>query len=163
MSNNPAPEELATWQRRLASQANNRAWRLSEAPRRSPEEDEEMLQAANAAMYLWKIVGNANNRAHAAQLLSHVYALLKLARPAKHHLAQVASTFFNGNSAPWEVAIAHAVAAGVASACAEHESHKMHYAEAVRLIAALEDPEDREIINATLKVVPKPAGTENAG
>ena len=163
MSNNPTPEELATWQRRLASQANNRAWRLSEVPSRSPEEDEEMLHAAHAAMYFWKIVGNANNRSHAAQLLAHVYALLKLAVPAKYYLAQATPTFFNGDSAPWEVAIAHAVAAGVASVCAEHESHKMHYAEAVRLIAALEDPEDREIINATLKVVPRPAGAANAG
>lgn len=162
-SNNSTPEELAAWQRRLASQANNRAWRLSEVSGRSPEEDEEMLHAAHAAMYFWKIVGNANNRAHAALLLAHVYALLKLARPAKHYLAQATPTFFNGDCVPWEVAIAHAVAAGVASVCVEHESHKMHYAEAARLIAGLEDPEDREIINATLYVVPRPAGAENAG
>jgi predicted metal-dependent phosphoesterase TrpH len=163
MSNNSTPEELAAWQRRLASQANNRAWRLSEAPSRSPEEDEEMLHAAHAAIYFWKIVGNANNRAHAAQLLAHTYALLKLARPAKHYLAQATPTFLNGGAAPWEVAIAHAVAAGVASVCAEHENHKMHYTEAVRLIAALEDPEDREIINATLNVVPRFVGAGNAG
>ena len=28
-------------------------------------EDEEMLNAAHAAMYFWSIVGNANNQAHA--------------------------------------------------------------------------------------------------
>jgi len=41
------PEEIALWQRRLASQANNRAWTLAEMPRRSPGEDEEMLHAAH--------------------------------------------------------------------------------------------------------------------
>ena len=42
-----------------------------------------MLQAAHASMYFWKIVGTAGNRAHSAQLLAHVYALLKLPNPAK--------------------------------------------------------------------------------
>src|SRR4051794_1950499 len=78
MTDAPSSEEAAIWQRRLAAQANNRAWRLSESLVRSPEEDEEMLQAAHAAMYFWKMVGSAGNRAHAAQLLAHVYALLEL-------------------------------------------------------------------------------------
>ena len=51
MSDPPSPEETASWQKRLASQANNRAWGLAESTSRSPEEDEEMLQAAHAAMY----------------------------------------------------------------------------------------------------------------
>ena len=52
MTSRPAPEEVALWQKRLASQANNRAWALAELHNRTPEEDEEMLQAINAAMYL---------------------------------------------------------------------------------------------------------------
>ena len=102
MNDKPTPEEVATWQRRLASQANNRAWALSESSARSPEEDEEMLQAAHAAMYFWKIVGTPNNRAHAAQLLAHVYALLKLPNPANHYLAQSQPFFMQGDCAPWE-------------------------------------------------------------
>ena len=78
MAEKPTPEDVALWQRRLASQANNRAWTLAEALSRSPEEDDEMLQAACAAMYFWRIVGNPGNQARAAQLLAHVYALLKL-------------------------------------------------------------------------------------
>mgnify|MGYP001347608528 CR=1 FL=1 len=50
MSDKPTPEETAIWQRRLAGQANNRAWALAEALTRTAEEDEEMLQAAHAAM-----------------------------------------------------------------------------------------------------------------
>lgn len=77
MSDNSTPEEAALWHRRVASQANNRAWALSEAVSRTLDQDEEMLQAAHAAMYLWKIVGTDNNRAHAAQLLSQGSSLAR--------------------------------------------------------------------------------------
>jgi hypothetical protein len=65
MTEKPSPEEVVRWQHRLAGQANNRAWSLSEQASRSAAEDEEMLNAAHAAMYFWSIVGNANNQAHA--------------------------------------------------------------------------------------------------
>ena len=111
MADTPSPEEAALWQRRLAAQANNRAWRLSEAPSRSPQEDEDMLQAAHASMYFWKLVDNASNRAHAAQLVAHVYALLKLPNPARHYLAQSEPFFLGQACEPWERACAFAVKA----------------------------------------------------
>jgi len=156
LGNTPSSEEAALWQRRLAAQANNRAWRLSESPSRSPQEDEEMLQAAHASMYFWKLAGNAGNRAHAAQLVAHVHALLKLPNPAKHYLAQSEPFFLEQDCEPWEKACAFAVKASVAAAAGQAEVHASSYREAERLIAALPDPEDREILNATLRVVPKP-------
>jgi len=156
MAESPAPEEVAAWQRRLASQANNHAWRLSESTSRSPAEDENMLQGAHAAMFFWKIVGNASHRAHAALLLAHVYALLKLPDPARHYFAQCEPFFFAQERDPWEQAIAYAVKSGVAAASAQSETHASSYARADRLIAALPDSQDREILNATLHVIPKP-------
>jgi hypothetical protein len=156
MSEKPTTEETATWQRRLASQANNRAWALAESLSRSPEEDEEMLQAAHAAMYLWRFVGNAKNHAHAAQLLAHVYALLRLPNPARYYLAKSQPFFFGGAVEPWEMALAHAVSANVAAAQGDRAAHDEHYVGASRLIAALVDPEDRKILNATWGVVPRP-------
>jgi hypothetical protein len=157
MSEPPTAEQTAVWQRRLASQANNRAWTLAEALSRTPEEDDEMLQAANAAMYFWKIVGNAKNHAHAAQLLAHVYALLGHGDAAKHYLAKSSPFFFGEGAEPGELAFAHAVAANVAAAAGDSKAHRMHYAEANRLLAALPGPEDRKILSATLRVVPVPA------
>ena len=156
MADAPSSEEVAIWQRRLAAQANNRAWRLSESTARSPEQDEEMLQASHASMYFWKLVGNASNRAHAALLVAHVYAQLRIPNPAKHYLAQCESFFFGQDCEPWERACAFAVKAGVAAAAGQYEVHASSYGEAERLIAALPDPEDRMILNATLHVVPKP-------
>lgn len=156
MSEKPSPEETAIWQRRLASQANNRAWSLSEADSRTADEDEEMLQAAHAAMHFWKIVGTENNIAHAAQLLAHVYATLKLPGPAQHYLAKSEPIFFKAQAEPWEVALAHAVSANVAAAAGNGLAHGEHHRKAAELIAALPDPQDRAIIEAMFRVLPLP-------
>jgi len=156
MDERPTPEETALWQRRLASQPNNRAWTLAEAVSRTPEEDEEMLQAAHAAMHFWKIVGNDNNRAHAAQLVAHVYALLGLPGPAAHYLAKSQKVFFSDGAEPWEVALAHAVSANVAAAEQDAGAHREHYAKAFELVAKRPDPKTRKILEATLRVLPAP-------
>lgn len=158
MTEKPSPEEVVRWQRRLASQANNRAWSLSEQPARSATEDEEMLNAAHGAMYFWSIVGDANSKTHAAQLLAHTYAMLKQPSAAAHFLGRSLPVFLGESAKPWERALAHAVAANVASASGNVEDHVRHYDEAIRLTAALEDAEERAIIQATVRVLPVPAG-----
>jgi hypothetical protein len=155
MADKPTPEETALWQRRLASQANNRAWTLAEAASRTPEEDEEMLQAAHAAMYFWNIVGNEKHRAHAAQLVAHAYALLGLARPAAHYLRKSQPVLLSENAEAWEAAFAHAVASNVAAASKDAAAHRLHYDKALELMATLE-PEDKRMLEATLRILPKP-------
>ena len=115
-----------------------------------------MLQAAHTAMYFWKIVGSARNRAHAAQLLAHVYAVLKLPNPALYYFAQSEPFFLDGDCEPWEKACAYAVKASVAAAAGHADAHATSYREAERLIAALPDAEDREILDATFRVIPRP-------
>ena len=156
MTEKPTPEDVVLWQRRLASQANNRAWTLAEMLHRSPGEDQEMLHAAHAAMYFWKIVGKPSNHAHAAQLLAHVYALLKLPGPAARYLSESLPHFTQHECAPWELAFAHAVAANVASAEGNAAAYARHYAEAEAAAARMTDPETREMFDATLRVVSAP-------
>lgn len=158
----PTAEEIFSWQKRLAAQANNQAWHLSESRSRSPAESEEMLHAAHAAMYFWSIVGNPGNRAHAAQLLAQVYALLGRGKDAAAYLATSSAHFANTDCAPWEVAISHAVAANVAASLHDRLRHEEHYEKARNLIAALSDPQDRDILLATLNVVPVPGGADQA-
>lgn len=156
MAEKPTPEDVALWQKRLASQANNRAWTLAEMLHRSPEEDEEMLHAAHAAMYFWKLVGKPSNHAHAAQLLAHVYALLKLPGPAAQYLAKSLPHFTQHDCAPWEVAFSHAVAANVAAAAGNTAAYAEHYSQAKAAAAQITDAETREMLNATLRVVSAP-------
>lgn len=156
MTDKPTPEDVALWQRRLASQANNRAWTLAEMLHRSQAEDEEMLHAAHAAMYFWNMVGEPSHHAHAAQLLAHVYALLKLPEPAAHYLNKALPYFEQHGSAPWERAFAHAVAANVAYAEGDAAAHAKQYAQAKEAATHIIDPQTREMFAATLRVVPVP-------
>ena len=162
MTEKPSPEEVVHWQRRLAGQANNRAWTLSEQPARTAAEDEEMLDAAHAAMYFWSIVGNANNQAHAAQLLAHTYAMVKQPKRASQYLDKCLPVLAGESAKPWERALAHAVAANVASAGGNSQDHTRHYQESMRLTAGLENAEERAIIEATLRVLPVPASVRTS-
>lgn len=129
----PTAEEIGLWQKRLASQANNRAWRLSESASRSREENSEMLHAAHAAMHFWSIVGNEGNKAHAQQLLAHVHALLGDSANAVSYLAASSAHFSGGQCAAWEVALSHAVAANVAASAQDWQRHREHYKKAEEL------------------------------
>lgn len=157
MTERPSPEDVKLWQRRLASQANNRAWVLAEALSRTPEEDDEMLQAAHAAMYFWKIAGKPDNHAHAAQLLAHVYALLQVPRAAAHYLSKSLPFLLQNHCSPSELAFAHAVAANVAWAEGKAEAHAMHYSQAQMALAKVSGPEERLNLEATFRVIPVPS------
>jgi hypothetical protein len=158
MSEQPTPEQIAAWQRRLASQANNRAWTLAESSTRTPREDDEMLEAANAAMHFWNIVGNDRQRALAAELLAHAYALRGFGDLARHYFSKCKAVVFGDGAAPWERAMAHAIAANVAAASGDGAAHRAHYDEARRLVAAIESDGDRNVVEATLRVIPVPVG-----
>ena len=157
MSESPTADERAAWQRRLASQANNRAWTLAEASSRTPDEDDELLEAANAAMFFWNLVGNENHRANAAQLLAHAYALRGFGDAARHYFAKCEAVVFGEDAAPWQRAMAHAIAANVAAASGNAGAHRSHHAEAIRLMATIESEDDRNVVGATLRVIPIPA------
>ena len=115
-----------------------------------------MLHAAHAAMHFWKIVGNANNHAHAALLLAHVCALLKLPGPAVQYLSKSLPHFTQQDSAPGDLAFAHAVAANVASAEGNAAAYARHHAEAKAVATQITDPDTREMLNATLRVISAP-------
>ena len=153
-----SPEELATWQRRIAARANNKAWELSERLNRTPAEDQEMLHAAHAAMHLWSIVGNESNHAHAELLLAYVYALLGDAIHAARYFQGPDAFFVGGQCEAWEVALCRSIAANVAACAGDVHSHLALYNDAASLTAALPSAEDREILLATLRVVPAPRG-----
>jgi hypothetical protein len=151
-------DDEAQWLRKLGSAANNRGWTLTEQLTRTPEEDQEMLNAAHASVHLWRTIGNANNFALGDLLLGQVHALLGNASYAMHY-ANLAYDYFTAKeSDPWEVAIVHAVLANAAHCAGRAKLHESHYNTAEKLIAGLSDPEEKDILLATLRVVPKPAG-----
>lgn len=150
------PNEQVTWQRRFAAEANDRAWALGEQLQRTADESEAMIQAAHAASYLWRIVGDDRQQAHADQLLAHAYALAGIQGPAQRYGARALAFFTTAASAPWELALAHAVAANVAACTGNTRAHRAHHATARQRVDALLDPEDKRILEATMRGIPAP-------
>lgn len=152
----PPSEEQRTWRRRFASHANNRAWTLSEQASRTPQEDLDMLDAAHAAMHLWRAIGNDRNLALAELLLGQVHALLGSARFALPY-AEAAHAYFTSNpSEPCDLAISHAVLANAAHCAGNSALYETSYRAASALIAKLPDGDDKAIVEQTMSVVPKP-------
>ncbi len=156
MTQQTNPEESLEWQRRFAAAANNRAWSLAEATARSADEDEEMLDAAHAARLLWRGIGNAKNAARADLLLGQVHALLGNAAPAMRYAQAAFAVFSGGEGLPWEVAFAHAVLAHAAHVGGDVALHRLHYRKAAEAAQAITVAANRELFEATFRVVPKP-------
>ena len=163
MTSDLNPEDEPKWRRRLGSGASNRAWTLSEQLSRTRDEDAEMLNAAHASAYLWSTVGNEQNAALANLLLGQVHALLGSAALAAR-FSNSAHEFFAGrNSEPWELALTHAVAANAAHCGGDTRSHQAQYAAALRAIETIADAEEKEIVLATMRVVPQPSTSGASG
>jgi hypothetical protein len=149
--------ELARFHKHFAIECNNRAWRLSEEPRRNPAEDAEMLDAAHAAALHWSKVGTELHRARAAMLLGHVHALLGHGDMALHYARESFDFVTERESPPWEVAFAHAVLANASAAACDGVNHAAHYAQAKALGATLE-AEDRAYFDKMFRTIPPVAG-----
>jgi len=143
----PTDERETTWRRRFASRANNRGWALSEQPARTAgPRTTEMLHAAHASAHLWEPIATDRQRAHADLLLAQVHALLGDAGPASRH-ARAAFAFVNGNASdPWESALATRSSRTPRIAGRTRTVHRSEYATAKRLIEAIENQEEKDIL-----------------
>jgi hypothetical protein len=156
MSDQRNDEDIQKWQRWFAVECNNRAWRLSEAPSRSPAEDNEMLNAAHAAAFHWSKIGTEVHAARVAMLLGHVHALLGQGTVAMRYAKTSFDSVTSRESPDWEIALAHAVLANAASAVNDTVLHSHHYAQAQRIGLALPNAEERGIFEATFSRIPAP-------
>ena len=151
-------DEAAIWHRRFGVECNNAAWRLAEAASRTPAEDEEMLHSAHAAALHWGRIGTPLHAARAEMLLGHVHALLGNGQLAVRYARAAYDYVMAHDSAPWEIAFAHAVLANAAHAAGDARTHATEYATAAEQGSALGNDEERAIFTATFCRITMPAG-----
>lgn len=162
MSTDQQSEEIA-WRRRVASITNNRAWTLAEMSERTAQQDEEMLHAAHASAHLWRSVGTARNAALADLLLGQVHSLLGNAALAQRFADSARAFFLNGAGTPSDRAMAHAVAANAAHCGGDAASHEREYTAALSAMEAIANEKEKEIVLATLRVIPPPLDRTEQG
>ena len=152
----PSAEEIAQSHRWHAIECNNLAWSLSELPRRTPEQDAEMLDAAHASAFHWNRVGTELTAARAHMLLGRVHAALGLGATALRHAQESYGYLADHNPPDWELAFAHAVLAHAACAAGDKSLHEEHYSKAEALGRSIAGDEDREIFFKTFTLIPTP-------
>ena len=156
MLESPGDVKPESWHRYFGASANNRAWELAECEPTHIDIDE-LLDAAHAAAWHWKVIGNALNRMRALMLLAQAHAVAGLPASAVRY-ANAMRTYFlcNANTPDWEVACTHAVHAHAMSCARMHDEHAASYAAATTAIASIEDHEDRLIVERVFRRVPRP-------
>ncbi|HSG90087.1 MAG TPA: hypothetical protein VLA56_12820 [Pseudomonadales bacterium] len=152
------PEQLDpdAWHRYFAMATNNQAWSLAALPERSPEQREEMLDAAHASAWHWRKVGTELQAVRATMLLAEVHALCGWGTAALAEAQRVAA-FFEGRAADdWELAFVHTVHAHAAAVAGDTKRHRAAWDAAIAALEAIEDPEDHAIVLKTFVQVPAP-------
>jgi hypothetical protein len=152
------PSETSDPQRlhkQLASAANNRAWELSVIAR-TPEQDDEMLNAAHASAWHWSVIGSELNRMRATMLLAEVYASLGHGAAALRYAKEMQVYFLGAQTPDWELAFTHAICAHAASVAGDGPMHRQEYAKALAAMEAITDTEDKAIVAKTFGQVSQP-------
>lgn len=83
MSQSVSDREISQlWHKTFAVETNHLVWSLLGKPRRTPEEEQQMIHAAHASLFHWGQAGTPVHLTRGDWLLSHVYAVLHLPEPA---------------------------------------------------------------------------------
>jgi hypothetical protein len=141
--------------RELATQLYNRCWELLEA-QREEHDDVELLTAAFTSRYHWLEVGGAVQWICADWMVARAAAALGNGDLSLLFATRAHSAAQEGETPDWLVA---STAEGVARAYATLgavEEFNNWYALATRLVGAIVDPEDQELIASQLADIEAP-------
>jgi hypothetical protein len=142
------------WHRQVAVETFNRAWELLETPVRSPERDRELLELAFTSRYHWGVVGQDEQHMIGDWMIAHVASILGFGPLAERFASSALDTCRANGWSDWRLA---SMLEGMARACAaigDAHGRDRYAAEARRVLATVEDQQDRELIAAQLASIP---------
>jgi hypothetical protein len=142
--------------RQLAVDLFNHAWTLMALPDRTPEQDDELINAAHASRHHWAEVGTKANLARGDWQLSRVYVTLGRAEPALYHAGRCLACCEAGPDAleDWDLPYAHEALARANAIAGNEAEARSHAAKARELAEQVGDPEDREHLAEDLATLP---------
>jgi uncharacterized protein YndB with AHSA1/START domain len=153
----PVPDEVeSAWHRTQAVDANNATWELLDGRELTPDEADELLGRAYAAMYHWRRAAGATpvNAARASWLVSRAHVVLGHGEPALHHARRSAHHVADAGelAADFDHAYVHEATARALACLGRLDEARSELALATAVEVA--DPEDRAIIEADIKSEP---------
>jgi len=143
----------STLHRKVGAALFNRTWELLDRPRRSREEDEEMIHSAHASRYHWGRVGRPVNFSIAEWQLARVYAVLGRAEPARFHARRALEVAQRAHLGRFYVAYAYEALAR-AEAVARRRGLRARYLKHARTVGeGIRDADDRRMLLEDLATV----------
>lgn len=139
-------------ERKLAAQLFNETWRLLDKADRTAEENARMIHCTHASRFHWEAVGNARNRAVGEWQISRVYSVLGLGESALYHAKLCMELTEANDLMPFQRACAHEAMARALS-LSDKAAARVHYQAARDLAEAIEDREDRNILESDLLTI----------
>lgn len=146
----PSVEDILVWQRTLAPHAFNHTWSLLDAPNLTREQEEEMLSSAFAQRYHWYSVGDARNWAISDWQVSRVAAVLGYEELALRFGERSLEIAVEHGLDPFVLGFAHEAIARAAAVVDDVATFTDHLELARAQLAEIEDPEERELLEADL-------------
>ena len=109
-----------------------------------------MVHSAHASRYHWGEVGTPANRARGEWQCSRVYAVLARPEPALHHARRCLAICEEHGLRDWDLAAAWEAVARAARAAGDAAAYREALARGREALDAIDDPEDRRLIEADL-------------
>jgi hypothetical protein len=147
---NPPPADVAAWNHTFAPMAFNEAWQLLDLAEPSREDEEAMLAASFAQRYHWYQVGTPRNQAIADWQVSRVAAVLGYADLALRFGERSLATCLDNDLDAFVTGFAHEAIARAAADVDDVEMFTEHLEAAKEKLAEIEDPEERDTLEADL-------------
>lgn len=151
-----APELDKATRRALAVGLFNYTWTLLENPRRTREQDDEMLHAAHASRYHWGEVGDAVNLARGEWQVSRVYSVLGRGEPALYHARrclEINEANPDGRE-DWELGSAYEAMARASAVAGDEAARQEWKAKAEAELAGIAEAEDRQVLEQDIATLP---------
>jgi hypothetical protein len=144
------PADLEAWHHTFAHLAFHEAWALLDVTEPTREQEEEMLAATFAQRYHWYEVGTPRNQAISDWQISRVAAVLGYADLALRFGERSLTVCLDNDLDPFVTGFAHEAIARAAADVDDIDMFTEHLEAAKEKLLEIEDPEDRDVLEADL-------------
>ena len=151
------PTTEREWHRREAASLFNRVWRLLEKKGRTAAETDEMIHAAHASRYHWGVAGKPVQWAIGEWQVSHVYAVLRRPEPSAYHANRSLALCREHGIDDFPLAFAYEALARAAAVGGRPRDRDRFVRQAEAAAQHIRDPEDRRLLLADLRSIPRSA------
>lgn len=139
--------------RRCAADLFNAVWDLMGKEDRTPEENEEMVNAAHASRWHWGVMGKPVNWARGEWQISRVYAILGRAEPSLHHAWNYQKICDENQLSEFDRSFAHEAIARASAISGDSEAVVAHVQYGLAAADHIGDDNDRKWARSNLGTV----------